>query len=150
MASDPETIQSIRDLLESQSTMTLATVDEHGVPDATPLFYLLQDDMTLYWLSSATSRHSVNLCRQPQTAVSVYVSVSRWELIRGVQMEGTAREVTDRKRCEEVISAYRNRFQLGAMLSLAISQSSVYEFRPAWLRYIDNSRGFGYQIEIKR
>ncbi len=61
MTSELDTICWVRELLESQSTMTLATVDEHGSPDAAPLFFFLRDDLTLYWLSPADSRHSINL-----------------------------------------------------------------------------------------
>ena len=75
--------------------MTLATVGEHGNPYVAPLFFLLRDDLTLYWLSSADSRHSIHLRARPQAAVAVYASVNRWEKIRGAQMEGTVSEVSD-------------------------------------------------------
>ena len=85
MTSDElDTIRCVRELLESQSTMTLATVDEHGYPNAAPLFFFLQNDLTLYWLSSADSRHSMNLRARPRAAVAVYASVNRWEKIRGL------------------------------------------------------------------
>ena len=149
MTSKLDTICCVRELLESQSTMTLATVDEHGNPDAAPLFFFLRNDLTLYWLSSADSRHSINLRARPQAAVAVYASVNRWEKIRGVQLEGTATEVLDSMQRREIIAGYRRRFRLGALLSVAIMQSTLYEFRPSWMRYSDNSQGFGYRVEIK-
>jgi uncharacterized protein YhbP (UPF0306 family) len=150
MTSEPDTIRWVRELLESQSTMTLATVDEHGNPHAAPLFFLLRNDhLTLYWLSSADSRHSINLRTRPRVAVAVYASVNRWEKIRGVQLEGTATEVSDPQQRREIIAGYRRRFRLGALLSAAITQSTLYAFRPNWIRYTDNSRGFGYHVEIE-
>jgi hypothetical protein len=150
MTSEPDTIRSVRELLESQSTITLATVDERGHPHASPLFFCLGSDLTLYWLSSPDSRHSVNLRARPQTSsVAVYASVNRWEKIRGAQLEGTATEVSDPQHRREIIAAYRRRFRLGALLSAAITQSTLYAFRPSWIRYIDNSKGFGYRAEIE-
>jgi uncharacterized protein YhbP (UPF0306 family) len=149
MTSELDTIRCVRELLESESTMTLATVDEHGSPDAAPLFFFLRNDLTLYWLSSADSRHSVNLRARPQVAVAVYASVNRWEKIRGVQLEGTATEVSDPQERREIIAGYRRRFRLGALLSAAIMQSTLYAFRPSWIRYTDNSRGFGYHVEME-
>ncbi len=155
MTSDElDTIRCVRDLLQSQSTLTLATVDEQGHPDAAPLFFFLQNDLpqndlTLYWLSSADSRHSINLRVRPQAAVGVYASVNRWEKIRGVQLEGTATEVSDPRQRREIIAGYRRRFRLGVVLSAAITQSTLYAFRPRWLRYTDNARGFGYHVEME-
>jgi uncharacterized protein YhbP (UPF0306 family) len=149
MTSELDTIRCVRELLESESTMTLATVDEYGNPDAAPLFFFLRNDLTLYWLSSADSRHSVNLRSRPQVAVAVYASVNRWEKIRGVQLEGTATEVSDPRKRREIIAGYRRRFRLGALLSAAITQSTLYVFRPNWIRYTDNTRGFGYHVEME-
>lgn len=150
MISQPDTLGSVRELLESQSTLTLATVDENGHPIATPLFFFLRDDdLTLYWLSSADSRHSANLRARRQVAIAVYASVNRWEKIRGVQMEGTVNEVPDPVLRREILAGYRRRFRLGMLMSAAISQATLYAFRPNWLRYSDNSRGFGYRDEMQ-
>ena len=143
-----ETLASVRELLESQSTMTLATVDGQGRPFATPLFYLPRPDLTLCWLSSADSRHSASLRRNPRAAVTVYPVVDRWKRIRGVQMEGAVREISDKTERRQLLTIYRRRFRLGPVLSAAIRQATLYSFRPAWIRYLDNARGFGYKIEL--
>jgi len=143
-----DTLACARELLESQSTMTLATVDDHGQPYATPLFYFPRPDLTLCWLSSAESRHSVNLRSRPRASVAVYASVNRWEKIRGVQMEGAVQEILDAVERRATLSAYRRRFRLGTVLSLAIAKATLYSFRPSWIRYLDNARGFGYKVEL--
>jgi uncharacterized protein YhbP (UPF0306 family) len=147
-ATEQETLASVRDLLETQSTMTLATVDAEGRPCATPLFYLPRQDLTLCWLSSADSRHSGNLRSRPQASIAVYASVSRWEQIRGVQMEGEVREISEPAERRQSMVAYRRRFRLGTVLSVAIAQATLYSFRPRWLRYLGNARGFGYKAEL--
>jgi uncharacterized protein YhbP (UPF0306 family) len=143
-----ETLACARELLESQNTLTLATVDDHGRPCATPLFYLPRPDLTLCWLSSADSQHSLNLRSHPLASVAVYAAVNRWEEIRGVQMEGAVQEIADASERRETLSAYRRRFRLGTVLSLAIAKATLYSFRPSWIRYLDNARGFGYKVEL--
>ena len=147
-AAERDTLAAVRDLLESQSTMTLATTDDQGRPYATPLFFLLRPDFTLCWLSSADSRHSSNLRRRPQAAVAIYASVNRWEKIRGVQMEGAVEEISDAAERRAIMAGYCRRFRLGTVLSVAIAQATLYRFRPSWIRYLDNARGFGYKAEL--
>ena len=144
-----ETQKAIEALVQGQSTLVLSTVNADGTPHATPLFYLAGEELELYWFSDASSQHSANLTRDRNVAVAVYASVNRWEKIRGVQLEGTANEVSDPQQRREIIAGYRRRFRLGALLSVAIAQSTLYAFRPSWIRYTDNSRGFGYHVEIE-
>lgn len=143
-----DTIACVRELLQSQSTMTLATVDDHGRPFATPLFFFPRRDCSLCWLSSADSRHSLNLRTRPHASVTIYVSVDRWEKIRGVQMEGAVQEISEAAERRAIMAGYRRRFGLKSALSAVIAQATLYAFRPHWIRYLDNGRGFGYKAEI--
>ena len=149
MSAKPDTIARVRELLQSQTTMTLATVDERGRPYATPLFFFPRRDFALCWLSSGDSRHSINLLAQPHASVAIYASVDRWEKIRGVQMEGSVREIAEADERREIMAGYRRRFGLKSALTAVIAQATLYEFRPAWIRYLDNARGFGYKVELK-
>jgi uncharacterized protein YhbP (UPF0306 family) len=128
--------------------MALATVSDDGSPRIAPLFYLSGGDLRLYWLSSAASEHTRNLKRDPAAAVSVYRSTDDWKQIRGVQMRGRARMVVDRTQREAITGAYIERYRLGALFGAAISRSRLYEFQPAWIRYLDNSRRFGFKFEL--
>ena len=136
-------------LLRAQSTLALSTVDAEKAVSAAPLFYIAEEDLTLYWLSSTASEHSVNLLREPRAAVAIYRDTDNWKKIRGVQMRGVVAEVVDPAHRKRVIERYCERFQLGTVFRLAISQSALYAFRPAWIRYIDNARHFGYKFEIE-
>ena len=140
----------IRTLLREQSTLSLATTDELGEPWVTPLFYLVDDDLTLFWLSSKTSLHSVNIKRLPKAAISVYWQAESWKDIQGVQMRGSITIVADKRRRSHLIKTYCRRFQLGAVFKLAISRCDLFAFRPEFARYIDNSRMFGTRTELKR
>lgn len=136
-------------LLREESTLALATTDEQGEACVAPLFYIVDEGLSLYWLSSESSMHSENLKRVPRAAGTVYRHTHNWRDIRGVQMRGTVTTITEQQRRNTLLTAYRERFQLGTILRLAISQSTLYWLRPDYFRYIDNSRAFGYKFEIR-
>jgi uncharacterized protein YhbP (UPF0306 family) len=143
-------LQMVAALLESESTLSLATTGEDGEPSVAPLFYLLGKDLSLYWLSSKSSLHSLNLERSPRASATVYRNTARWREIRGVQMRGPVVKVTEPERRAAVIEGYCERFRLGRVVRLAVRHSALYAFEPALFRYIDNARGFGYKFEITR
>jgi len=140
-------------LLQSQSTLALATTAADGAPHVAPVFYLAgrpgNDALRLYWYSSARSRHSRNLQLNPAAAVTVYAPTQQWREIRGVQMRGTASVVTDPARRISFAEAYSARFRLGVEFRAVQARSRLYEFRPSWIRYLDNSIHFGYKIEFR-
>lgn len=144
-----EQIEWVLALLHTESTLTLATVDENGLPWSAPLFYLAEDDLTLYWLSAAKSQHSSNLASQPRVAVSVFLSVENWKEIRGVQMRGRVETIEEAAQRKAIIERYCQRFHLGAFFHLAIRQSTLNAFHPEWIRGIDNTRRFGWKFELE-
>ena len=147
MSNRQKRLELIGALLRGQSTLSLATVDAQGMACVAPLFYIADEDLTLYWLSSPSSEHSVNLLREPRAAATVYRDTDNWKKICGVQMRGVVTQVVYTEERKLLVDRYCQRFQLGTVLRLAISQSTLYAFRPAWIRYIDNARHFGYKFE---
>jgi len=137
-------------LLREQSTLALATVDEDGLASVAPLFYLVDEGLTLYWLSSEKSEHSRNVAREPRVAGTVYAEADRWKQIRGVQMRGVASTVTDPALRKKLIGEYCRRFHLGRVFQLVIRRSTLYALRPQFFRFIDNSSGFGAGFEWTR
>ncbi|MCB9456507.1 MAG: pyridoxamine 5'-phosphate oxidase family protein [Anaerolineaceae bacterium] len=143
-----ENRETVRAFLETQSTLALATVDEAGNPQAAPLFYISDDDLNLYWLSSPTSRHSLNLAANKQVAATIYPAVWEWTAIRGLQIEGEAGIVRDSAHRETILTRYRHKFNLPPDLNAIIEQSILYSLRPTWIRWLDNGVSFGYKAEI--
>jgi uncharacterized protein YhbP (UPF0306 family) len=62
-------------------------------------------------------------------------------------MRGAVTAITGRQR-RPIAEAYVERFRLGTLFRAAMVRSSLYAFRPRWVRYIDNSRGFGFRFEL--
>lgn len=144
---DIEFIEIVGRLLKGQSTLALASTGADGLPQVAPLFYLCGDDLRLYWFSSTSSEHSKNVERDSAAAVTVYVPTDQWQEIRGVQMRGTVSVVVDDERRGAIQKEYTERFQLGTLFEVLIARTTLYEFLPAWVRYIDNSKHVGYKVE---
>ena len=140
-------LELVSGFLKTQSTLALSTSGAAGSPCVAPLFYLPGEHLELYWFSSSRSEHSRNLKRDPAAAVAVYADAARWEDICGCQMRGAVAVVAGRPR-RAIAAAYVERFHLGTLFQAAMLRSRLYAFHPRWVRYIDNSRGFGFKFEI--
>jgi uncharacterized protein YhbP (UPF0306 family) len=141
-------LQRVVDFLETETTLALSTAAKDGAPCVAPLFYLPREGPRLFWFSSPGSQHSRNLRESPQAAGAVYAHTGDWTKIRGVQMRGAASPVSDPALRQAIAKEYTERFHLGTLFEAAISKSALYCFQPEWVRYIDNSRRFGYKFEM--
>lgn len=141
-------LDRIRSLLSSQTTLVLATTDEDSAPLSTPLFFIADDGLRLYWFSSRSSIHSRNCARNPAASISISRDARRWQEILGVQMKGTISIVTERDLRKSITRDYCERLQLGNLFAFAIRRSTLYCFTPSWVRYLDNTRRFGYKFEL--
>jgi uncharacterized protein YhbP (UPF0306 family) len=150
MKEPQEQLDLVAALLGQETTLSLATTGEGGEPWVTPLFYLAGEQLSLFWLSSESSRHSLNLKRTPRVAVTVHSSAESWKQIRGLQMRGSVSKIAEPKLRAAQIEAYCERFKLGLGISLVLRQSALFEFSPEFFRYIDNARGFGFKFELTR
>ncbi len=137
---------SVLSILSEAEAMTLATIGSSGDPRATPVYFAFDDQLNLIFLSDRHSLHSRNLDRDARAAVAIYPQIEDWRALRGVQMQGSARQVEpgERRRAQAL---YQRRFPFVAAFSELIGDSALYRFVPAWVRWIDNRRGFGFQEE---
>ena len=138
----------IRWLLRRQTTLVLASSDEGAMPRATPLFFVADSGLRLYWFSSRASWHSRNCVRHPLSAITIFRDARRWQQIEGVQMEGFVAVVTDRALRRVVTHDYGARFALDKSFAGVIQRSSLYCFTPEWIRHISNAHRFGEKFEL--
>ncbi|MGD0938207.1 MAG: pyridoxamine 5'-phosphate oxidase family protein [Terracidiphilus sp.] len=150
MGNPQKQLELIAALLRQQTTLSLATTGADGMASVAPLFYIADSDLSLCWLSSESSLHSLNLAKSPHAAATVYRNALNWKEICGVQLRGTVEKISEPKRRAAVIDAYCERFKLGRVPRLAIRQSVLFALEPEFLRYIDNARGFGFKFELIR
>ena len=145
---EPDIRQVIRDFLETQSTVALATVNAAGHPETAPVFYVSDDQFNLYWLSTTQVAHSVNLSAHSQVSGSICPATWQWEDIVGLQIKGEARAISDERVPEQILLIYLRKFQLPPSFDNLIASSTLYVLRPTWLRWVNNSVQFGYKTEL--
>ena len=71
-ARDPESIA--RELIDSNSFMTLGTADAAGLPWVSPVWFATADYREFLWVSDPTRRHSRNLAERPQLSIVIFNS----------------------------------------------------------------------------
>lgn len=144
----PDT-QAVLRLLNEQSTLSLATTSADGTPRVASLYYLADSQLRLYWFSSGSSEHSRNLSRDSNAAVTIFWPTHLWSEIRGAQMRGKAVPVIEATLRASVEEAYVERYGLDAGFQGVIARTQLWVFDPDWVRYLDNSKYFGYQDEFE-
>lgn len=144
--------------LAEQTTMTLSGVTEDGAPHSCDLFYAHASDLAFYFLSDPKTQHAKNIERAPRVAATIHGASKGWEEIRGVQMDGMATRVAEPAERVSAFALYVGKYgfvkqwladatMLGVMLK-GLGVVELYKVSPRWLRFIDNSLGFGHKDEI--
>jgi uncharacterized protein YhbP (UPF0306 family) len=136
--------------LDLYHVMSLATCGPDGA-HAASVFYV-RDGLSLCWVSDAETRHSHDLEANPRVAATVAPDYTDFAAIRGVQMHGHARRVTDTIHRAGVLFLMVRRYPfLGriadapAALRAAYERIQVYQLTPADIVLIDNTKGFGHK-----
>ncbi|GAB4171895.1 MAG: pyridoxamine 5'-phosphate oxidase family protein [Rhodocyclaceae bacterium] len=142
----------VLDYLAGHRVLTLATHGPQGVW-AAALFYA-NEGFRLYFLSSPSSRHCMDLAADPRVAGTVQDECSDWREIRGLQFEGLAREISSEQvRCARRLYAAKHPLidrLAGAPPAIVEAMARVrwYAIEVARIRLIDNSAGFGHREEL--
>lgn len=142
----------VLEYLGAHHVMTLATHGGSG-PWAAAVFYV-NESFTLYWLSAPTSRHSLDLARNPKVAATVHEDYADWPQIKGVQIEGLAAEIGGDE-AERARALYGGKYpvignlsQTTAPIVAALAKASWYKLVPERVLFIDNSVAFGYREQL--
>jgi PPOX class probable F420-dependent enzyme len=85
--------EEVRDFLEANMKVQVATIGKDGTPHLTTLFYVVQDGCIAFW-TYGTSQKVRNLERDPRVSALVETGQEYSELA-GVSVQGTAELVRD-------------------------------------------------------
>ena len=138
--------QTLREFLGSHSTMSLATVDEAGLPHAANVYFAPDEQLGLYFVSHPGSAHSRHIERHSHVAATVYEPVTMWQRIRGVQLHGHA-ALIDPGEFAMVWKTYLDKFPHIGEIESTVRAQQFYVIRPTWFRWIDNAVKFGFRVE---
>ena len=134
--------------LDEHHVMSLATAGAQG-PHAANLFYA-RDGFALFWVSDPASRHSLELLTDGRVAATIARDYADFPPIRGLQLAGRARCVTDeaeRARARQILEGRYPFLKVPPDGALRENYARVAIFRLDMARcvLIDNSRGFGHK-----
>ena len=87
----------IEDYLKEAKLMQLAT-SANNQPWACSVWFGSDEDLNIYWFSSTTRRHSKEVMENPKVGAAVVLPHTPEDAPRGLQLEGTARLLTEKKR----------------------------------------------------
>lgn len=139
--------EEIKSFLSSNSVATIATVtDDKDYPYVLPVFYVVDDNFKLYFISPEESRKVKNILANPHMSVSI---TDTSKLI-SLQLHGTA-TVSERnpKLTEWLIEvSNKNSYQLlPPMMQIKTDQTVVVSFNIDWYQLSNYSGKEFIQIE---
>ncbi|MCX8032392.1 MAG: pyridoxamine 5'-phosphate oxidase family protein [Thermoleophilia bacterium] len=146
-------IERVRRYLEAHHTMTIATCDpERNIPHAACVFYAVDENLRLTFLSKLTSTHALHIGSVAPVAVTVTEDYVDWEAIQGVQLWGEVRRLAGMAKTR-ALARYVQRFpfvkELLARKEFAelVRNLGVYEVVPRRVALTDNTTGcFGREV----
>lgn len=92
-------------------TMQLATV-VGGKPWVATVYFVVDSDINIYWLSWPDRRHSQAIKEQSQVAAAIVIKID--QPVIGVQLSGIANEVTDAMTVRKIMTLYVAKYNTGA------------------------------------
>lgn len=147
-----------REFTSTQNTLTLATINADGSPHACDLFFA-HDGAAFYFLSDPKTRHVQNFLREPRVSATIHGASMGWQEIRGVQIVGAATRVENAIERARAYQLYIEKYLfvrqwLASVDALGKTHATlgvieVYKIAARWLRWIDNTRGWGYKEEFE-
>ena len=133
--------------------MTLATADLQGNPHAAPVYFAAVDTegyWKIYFFSDEHSQHSCHIGQNPKTAAAIYPECRGWQDIKGLQLYGETCLVEADVEWDSAWRHYQDKFRFVHSMKTVVAQNQLYVFTPNWIRFLDNSQGFGYKKEWRQ
>jgi len=152
-----ETRAAIRRMLEAHHTLTLAT-SQDGAPWAATVFYASDGHCNLYFVSDRRTRHARDMLANPAVAAAINADVDNWDDVRGLQLEGRAAPVEGAERVKALglylakFASVKSLFEAPRnadeeKIAYRLKNTEFWRITPAYVRLIDNGRGFGFRLE---
>ncbi|MEW6672126.1 MAG: pyridoxamine 5'-phosphate oxidase family protein [Thermodesulfobacteriota bacterium] len=149
--------KSVLDYLQRHHTVSLAT-ERGGIPHAATVFYV-SIGFELYFLSSPTSRHGENLDRNPRVSATINEDYDKWQMIKGIQLEGYVETVGGILENGRIARAFVQKYpdvadflfsplKLGQAIAKKVAKVKFYKIKPSRILFINNAIDFGKREEL--
>jgi len=106
----------------------------------------------LIFLSAPHTRHCKNLFVNPEVAASISEDYSRWNEIKGFQLQGRVRQLPESD-VPSAIETYSKKFAVTGddapiEISRALDRISWFALNVNEIYFIDNSKGLGHRDQL--
>lgn len=91
--------------------MAQLATSANGQPWVCSVYYVVDDELNLYWLSFPNRRHSQEIGKNNKVAITIAVKTDL--PVVGLQAEGAAELVKDSKQIEKITKLYVDRYNAG-------------------------------------
>lgn len=95
----------IKQYLQETKLMQLAT-SLNNQPWICSVWFVADQDMNIYWLSSTTRRHSKEVLKNNKVAGAIALPQTPNDPPRGLQFQGIAKLLTDKKEVDKALALY--------------------------------------------
>jgi uncharacterized protein YhbP (UPF0306 family) len=129
------------------STMSLGTCGKTGQSHIAPVYFVSDENASLYFYSKPKSQHIRDISDNNSVAVSIYPECFDLEEIRGVQMHGIVEKHNSIQDPKGIWHLYKAKFPFVSKLGVFLADNELFMFRPHWIRIVDNHVRFGYKKE---
>lgn len=120
--------------------MQLATV-ANGKPWVCNVWFAADDDLNIYWFSSTSRRHSLEVANDPHVAAAICLPQTPSHTPRGVQLEGVAELLTKPGDVAKAMRHYVGRVftlkQTKDFMAMAASPHRFYRIKPTSIVLFD-------------
>jgi nitroimidazol reductase NimA-like FMN-containing flavoprotein (pyridoxamine 5'-phosphate oxidase superfamily) len=138
--------QRIRDILDANRIMTIATLRSDGWPQATTVGYV-NDGLAFWFLCGRDSQKATNLARDNRVSLTINGDPSDIMAITGLSMAAHAVPVSDRAEAEKVLRLMPAKYPDQKALPVAMptpDQVSLFRIEPSVVSVLDYTQGFGH------
>jgi uncharacterized protein YhbP (UPF0306 family) len=99
----------LKQYLQERHMMQLATM-AGDQPWCCTVYFLADDQLNLYWASLPTRRHSQEIVSHNKVAAAIPVKFVNGEKVVGIQVEGTAEEISPSASIRDITKQYATKF----------------------------------------
>ncbi|MBS4024364.1 MAG: pyridoxamine 5'-phosphate oxidase family protein [Clostridia bacterium] len=146
--------QEVLTMLAGHNTMTIATINQLGKPEAAAVFYV-NHGFQLVFFSNPDSRHAQNIGNGCACAATIQMDYKNWREIKGLQLEGKVIPLASAMDKTLAMKLYLNKYGFlndvlveGHKIFQALHKSKIYKFTPEIIWVTDNNYAFGKRRKL--
>ncbi len=103
----------ITDYLSAAKLMQVAPASEEQ-PWACSVYFAFDEKLNLYWISKPGRRHSQEITKNSKVAGTIVLPHTPGDDVRGIQFQGTAKELLAQPEIKKAMEYYGQRFNMTA------------------------------------